>query len=293
MKILLTGASGFVGGHLAPRLVEAGHSLVCGVRGSSGYEPPPGARRIELDLARPLETATLPEADAVVHLAQANVRFPEGAQELYSVNTASTLELLEHARRTGAQRFVYASSASVYGFGDRPFVEDDALAGRDFYGATKIGAEALVRAYGGLLTTAVLRLVVPYGPGQQARMIPGLIGRVRAGTPVTLNAGGRPRMNPLYIDDVVRAVLGVLELEDAAVLNVAGDEPVTVRELAEQIGAVVGREPIFEDGEGDVPGDIVADTSRLHELLDIRPLVPLAEGLRRTAEASVATVPTG
>jgi nucleoside-diphosphate-sugar epimerase len=293
MRILLTGASGFVGGHLAPRLVEGGHEVLCAVRGSSGYEPPSGARRIEIDLARPLEAATLPEVDAVVHLAQASVRFPDDARELHRVNTASTLELLDHARRTGAQRFVYASSASVYGFGDRPFAEDDPLAGRDFYAATKIGAEALVRGYDDFLTTAVLRLVVPYGPGQQARMIPGLIGRVRAGTPVTLNAGGRPRMNPLYIDDVVRTVVGVLELDDPTVLNIAGDEPVTVKELAEQIGAVVGREPVFEEGEGDVPGDIVADTSRLHELLDLRPLVPLADGLRRTAETSVATVPAG
>jgi UDP-glucose 4-epimerase len=288
MRILLTGASGFVGGHLAPRLVEAGHYLICAVRASSGYEPPAGARLIEVDLARPLDRAALPEVDAVVHLAQANARFPDGARELYGVNTASTLDLLDHARQTGAQRFVYASSASVYGFGDRPFVEDDPLAGRDFYAVTKINAEGLVQAYGDFLTTAVLRLVVPYGPGQQARMIPGLIGRVREGTPVNLNAGGRPRMNPFYIEDVVRTLLGVLELNEGAVLNVAGDEPATVRELAELIGAAVGREPIFEEGEGNVPGDIVADTSRLHELLDLRPLVPLAEGLRLTAEAVVA-----
>jgi len=91
-------------------------------------------------------------------------------------------------------------------------------------------------------------------------------------------------MNPLYIDDVVRALLGVLELDESVALNVAGDEPVTVRELAELIGSVVGREPVFEEGEGKVPGDLVVDTSRLHELLDLRPLVSLEEGLRRTAE---------
>jgi nucleoside-diphosphate-sugar epimerase len=288
MRILLTGASGFVGGHLAPRLVEAGHDLVCAARGSSSYEPPAGARLIELDLARPLDPGTLPEVDAVVHLAQANARFPDGARELHGVNTASTLDLLDHAREAGAKRFVYASSASVYGFGDRPFKEDDPLAGRDFYAITKINAENLVQAYGDFLTTAVLRLVVPYGPGQEARMIPGLIGRVREGTPVSLNAGGRPRMNPLYIDDVVRALLGVLELDESVVLNVAGDDAVTIRELAELIGEAVGREPVFEEGDGTAPGDIVADTSRLHQLLDLRPLVPLAEGLRQTAESVTA-----
>ncbi len=282
MKILLTGASGFVGGHLAPAPLDAGHDVVCVAR-DPAYQPPEGADRVVLDLAQPFDSASVPETDAVVHLAQANVRFPEGAQELYRVNTASTLELLEHARRTGARRFLYASSASVYGFGERPFSENDPLRGDDFYATTKIGGEALVRAYRDFLLTAVLRLVVPYGPGQQGRMIPGLIARIREGAPVTLNSGGRPRMNPLYVDDVVRTVLAVLELDEQCVLNVAGDEPVTVRELAEAIGRIVGREPVFENGAGDVPGDLVADTAKLHKLLGRASLVPLEDGLRQAA----------
>ena len=103
---------------------------------------------------------------------------------------------------------------------------------------------------------------------------------------MTLNDGGRPRMNPLYIDDVVRVVLAVLELDRSVVLNVAGDEAVSIKELAETIGRVVGREPRFDEGSAPAPGDLVADTTRLHELFDLRPLVPLEEGLRRTLGAS-------
>ena len=286
MRILLVGASGFVGGHLAPRLVEAGHDLICAVRASSDYTPPEGATRIELDLSRQLEPDALPAVDAVLHFAQANVRFPEGARELDRVNAASVVELLDHARETGATRFVYASSASVYGFGDDPFAEDAPLAGNDFYAATKIAAEKLVGAYDELLTTAILRLVVPYGPGQAGRMVPAVANRVASGEPVTLNDGGRPRMNPLYVDDLARVVLGVLELDRSAVLNVAGDEAVSIKELAETIGRVVGREPQFENGSAAAPGDLVASTTRLHELFDLRPLVPLEEGLRRTLAAS-------
>jgi nucleoside-diphosphate-sugar epimerase len=282
LRILLIGASGFVGGHLAPRLVEAGHDLVCGVRASSDYTPPEGAEWIELDLDRPLDPGTLPSVDAVLHFAQANVGFPKGARELNRVNVASVVELLDHARESGATRFVYASSASIYGFGDEPFAEDAPLAGSDFYAATKIAAERLVGAYDGLLTTAILRLVVPYGPGQAGRMIPAVANRVASGEPVTLNDGGRPRMNPLYVDDLAQVVLGVLELDRSVVLNVAGDEAVSIKELAETIGRVVGREPRFEDGSASAPGDLVADTTRLHELFDLRPLVPLEEGLRRT-----------
>jgi nucleoside-diphosphate-sugar epimerase len=283
MKILLTGASGFVGRRLGPALLDAGHEVIFAAR-DPAYIAPGGAETVELDLSQPLDSASLPEIDTIIHLAQANVRFPEDAPELYRVNTISTLELLDYARRIGAQRFVYTSSASVYGFGERPFSEDDPLGGQDFYAMTKIASEALIATYREFLTTAVLRLVVPYGPGQQARMVPGLISRVREGAPVTLNDGGRPRMNPLFVDDVVRAMLAVLEIDQHSVLNIAGDEAVTIKEIAETIGRVLGREAVFENGAGKVAGDLVADTTRMHEVLDLGPRVQLEEGLRRTAE---------
>jgi nucleoside-diphosphate-sugar epimerase len=112
-------------------------------------------------------------------------------------------------------------------------------------------------------------------------MIPGVIGRVRDGRPVTLNDGGRPRMNPIYVSDAVRAVVGALELEGSQVLNLAGEEPVTIRELATLAGEALGQEPVFEDGAGAVAGDLVADTARLHELLELGETVGMEEGIRR------------
>jgi UDP-glucose 4-epimerase len=278
---------------LLPMLAADGHEVTCVVRNPAGLRAPAGAEWVQADLGRPLEPAWLPEVDAVIHLAQANARFPDGAGELFGVNTASTLELLEHARRCGAGRFVYASSGSVYGLGERPFREDDSLGGQDFYATTKVGAEALVRTYREFMATVVLRLVAPYGPGQRGRMIPGLVSRVAEGRPVTLNDGGRPRMNPLFVEDVCRSVLGLLELDGHHVLNVGGDEPASVKELAGLIGRLLGKEPMFEPGDVTIPGDLVVDTSRLHELLELRPLVSLEEGLRRTIDASVVAATAG
>jgi nucleoside-diphosphate-sugar epimerase len=264
-------------------MVDAGHDLVCAVRNPDAYAAPAGAAVLDLDLASPLPD-TLPEVDAVVHLAQANVRFPDGATELFRVNTAATQELLDHARRVGAERFVYASTGSVYGFGDRPFNETDPVVQHDFYAVTKIAGEHLVGAYGEYLNTVVLRLFAPYGPGQNGRLIPGVIGRVREGRPVTLNDGGRPRMNPLYVDDVVRAFTGALELEGHHVLNVAGDEVVGIGDLAELAAQAVGRSPVLEDGTNAASGDLIGDTTRLHQVLDLRPLVSLEDGVRQTAQ---------
>jgi UDP-glucose 4-epimerase len=282
MRVLLTGASGFLGGYLAPELVAAGHEVTALVRDPASYDAPGGVTTLEADLE---VLGELPEADAVAHLAQANVSFPDGAETLYRVNTVSTLQLLEQARRCGAQRFVYASSASVYGFGERPFREDDSAEFDNFYAVTKRNAERLVAAYGGFFGTAILRLVAPYGPGQSGRMIPAVIGRVRDGQPVTLNGGGRPRMNPIYVEDAARAFVEALELDGNHLVNVAGQDVVGIDDIARIAGEALGREPVFEDGSADAPGDVVADTARFRELFGLDNTVGIDEGIRRTVTA--------
>jgi UDP-glucose 4-epimerase len=281
MRVLLTGASGFVGGYLASALVSAGHDVHALVRHPSAYDAPDGVTLLGADLER-LDSDALPRVDAIAHFAQANVPFPDEAGTLYAVNTASTLVLLEHARKCRAQRFLYASSASVYGFGERPFTETDPVSAHDFYATTKINSEQLVGTYGGFFGTAVFRLVAPYGPGQRGRMIPGVIGRVREGRPVTLSGGGRPRMNPIYVADAVRAAVAALELEGNHVVNVAGEEVVGIREIATIAGEALGLEPLFEASESSVTGDLIVDIARMKKSLAPDPLISFHEGLRRT-----------
>jgi len=280
----VTGASGFVAQHLIPTLA-ATHDVYALTH--DGARAPEGARveTLVIDLRR-VEDVSLPAVDAIVHLAQANVPFPDGALDLFSVNTASTVTLLDHARRCGATRFIYASSASVYGFGQRPWTEDDDIAATDFYSATKIASERLIQAYGDMLPTTIMRLVAPYGPGQRNRMIPRIIDNVRAGRPITLNQDGRPRMNPIFVDDVGRVVGAALESGGSQLLNVAGDEAVSIRELAEAVGRAVDREPAFEDGDNAAPGDIVCENDRMRAALSLDRLTPLEEGLARAAAAS-------
>ena len=286
MRVLVTGAAGFIGGHLVPALADSGHDVHAVVRDASVYDAPDGVKALEADLSRPLEAASLPEVDAVVHLAQANVPFPDSAVELYRVNTVATQELLDHARRVSARLFLYASSGSVYGLGDHAFSEDEELPIADFYATTKINAEQVVATYREFFATVALRFFMPYGPGQRGRLIPALIDRVRDGRAVTLNDGGRPRGNPIYVEDVVQALEAALELEGHHTVNVGGDEIVSIADLARLIGDAVGREPVFEEGSGGAAGDVVGDTTRMHELFSLRPFVSLSEGLRETVRAS-------
>jgi nucleoside-diphosphate-sugar epimerase len=121
-------------------------------------------------------------------------------------------------------------------------------------------------------------------------MIPRLIGSVLDGRPITLNAGGRPRMNPIYVGDVVRVVEAALVSEGDQLLNVGGDDAASILELGEEIGRAVGKEPIFEQGIGSAPGDIVCDNRRMHEQLEISDPVGLRNGLAQTAAALRASV---
>ena len=283
MRVLVAGATGFVASHLVPALADEGHEVLALGHDVRRIPFADGVTPVEADLrATPPE---VPRPDAVVQLAQANVPFPEGADDLFRVNTAGTYALLELARRAGARSFVYASSGSVYGYADGRLREDDPCRARDFYSATKLASESLVRSYEPFFATAILRPFAPYGPGQQRRLVAGLIDRVRAGRPVTLNDGGRPRITPVFVGDVVRVVIAALAGHGHHTVNVAGDEVVDIRELALLIGETVGREPAFEQSSDPAPGDLIGDNTRMHELYDVAPLVPLAEGLRLTVQA--------
>jgi nucleoside-diphosphate-sugar epimerase len=278
MRVLVTGATGFVASHLVPALARDGHEVIA--LGHDRARLPDGVEQVEADLRT---ARRFPDADAIVHLAQANVLFPDGADDLFAVNTASTAALLEHARRCGASHFVFTSSASIYGFGDHPFAEDDMPRAVDFYSATKLASERLVGAYAEVLATTALRLVAPFGAGQRGRLIATLAERVREGRPITLNDGGRPRMNPVHVSDVVETIAQALQRDAPALLNVAGDDVVSIRELGELLGELQGVEPTFESG-GSAPGDLVAANERLHEFLG-RPPLPLRAGLERTLHA--------
>jgi UDP-glucose 4-epimerase len=285
MRIVVTGVSGFIGSFLAPALADDGHDVLALARRPESVAVRDGVTPIECDLTRPLDL-DLGSVDAIVHLAQANVRLPEGARELFAVNTYGTHELLDWGRRQGVARFVFASSGSVYGLGEGIVDEDTPRRANDLYAVTKRAAEQLVESYADeYASTSILRPFAPYGPGQQSRLIPGLIRRVRAGEPVTLTDGGRPRMTPMFVDDTVRAFATALALDGHHVVNVAGDEVVSIAELATAIADALGAEPVFEERSGS-PGDLMADNTRMHELLGLGALVPLAEGIPATALAA-------
>ena len=287
MRVLVTGAGGFIGRRLVSHLA-AHHEVFSLVRDAPRPTAVDAGAVIAADLAKPLKPHRLPSrVEVIVHLAQAHAAFPDGANELFAVNTHATQQLLDFGRRTGARRFVLASTGDVYGWRIGPSKETDLLAPQSYYGVTKVAAESLVVAYANCLQACTLRLFHPYGPGQTARIVPMLMNRIQQRQAISLHNDDRPRMTPIYIDDVIVAIERTLQSPYAGVINVAGDTVVSVRELAARLGRLLATGPIFQPS-GEASSDRIGDNSLMKGILGEWTMVPLDEGLRRTLAAEGA-----
>lgn len=282
-SILITGASGLLGREVARKLAPANE--VHAVVRREPLEPVPGVRYLQLDLSADLDTDRLPgRVDAVVHLAQSERfrEFPEQAMDVFRVNVASTAMLLDHARRVGASRFIYASSGGVYEAGRQPYHERSPLAAPGqlgYYLGSKLSGEMLAQCYSSSMHVSVLRFFFIYGAGQHRSMlIPRLVDNIREGRPVTIQGEQGLRLNPVHVGDAGQAVLGALDQDAGGVFNVAGPEVMSLRELCRTIEAQVGRPVVFDHQDG-TPTGMVADISAMRERLCV-PATPFAVGLR-------------
>jgi nucleoside-diphosphate-sugar epimerase len=121
----------------------------------------------------------------------------------------------------------------------------------------------------------------PYGSDQSNRLIPNLADRLRRQETIRLNKDDRPRLTPIYIDDVVTAILRAMDSAYCGTVNIAGDRVVSVRELAEEIGSALNSKPEFEES-GKESGDMMGDNSLMKQVLGVWPLIRLSEGVSRT-----------
>jgi nucleoside-diphosphate-sugar epimerase len=278
MKIIITGASGFIGQRLVSALSRE-HKIYAMVHKSMSNIQKECCSIIFSDLSKKLDIKTLPKrVDIIIHLAQANVSLPEDSGELFSVNTVSTLQLLDYGSGVGMKYFILASSGDVYGgrFGESK--ESDAVRPVTLYGISKFASEQLLSNYPGNFKACILRLFHPYGPEQKNRLIPKIINSVLEKRPIQINRGGRPRISPLYIDDVVTAFSRIIENPYPGIMNLSGDEIVSVRELAGLVGRITNSKITFENNNKDA-GDYIGNNKLMKSVVGNMTLVNLEKGL--------------
>lgn len=290
MDILITGASGLIGIPTVQRLSQVNRVYAL-VRHAPAQPVMPNVSWLTCNLAQGWDIASFPKhIDVVIHLAQSRHfrDFPVAAIDILAVNVASTLRLLDYARQAGARQFIYASSGGGYGSGPRPFTESDVFQANDqlnFYLMTKAYGETLVKKYAAFFLTTILRPFFVYGVAQHPQMLmPRLIRSVQDEQPIRLAGSSGIRINPIYNLDVVEVLERCLALQQSCTLNVAGSEILSMRQIGDIIGNVLGKMAQFiidPEGEGDILGDIC----RLEELLGYRPRVSLHAGIAHICQA--------
>ncbi|MDW7729096.1 MAG: NAD-dependent epimerase/dehydratase family protein [Bacillota bacterium] len=305
---LVTGAAGFIGSHLARRLVDGG-SRVIGIdcftdyydrslkeKNIEGLKESPLFELIEADIA---DIGSLGLEDAGIELifhqaAQAGVRASWGGEFAHYThhNVLGTQRLLEWARRVKLQRFVYASSSSVYGNSDKlPMNEADLPKPMSPYGVTKLAAEHLCNLYhqNFNVPSVSLRYFTVYGPGQRPDMaFNRFIRAILAGEELVIYGNGEQTRDFTFIDDIVNANLAAAASRGVCgwVYNIGGGSRISVNGVLEILGHLSGKKVKVrhEPVQAGDPPHTYADTSRARGELGFMPQGSLEEGLQKMIE---------
>lgn len=302
--ILITGGAGFIGSHLAEKLLNDGHRVVVLDNFNDYYDPQIKRKNIEFIASN--DDFSLHEADildfdfldnlfqehtiqTIVHLAaRAGVRPSIQEPLLYQkVNVEGTTNLLEIAKRYQVSRFIFASSSSVYGENKKlPFSEDDSVDNPiSPYAATKKAGELICYTYHHLykLPVTCLRFFTVYGPRQRPDMAIHKFTRwIHNGHKITMFGDGSSQRDYTYISDIVDGICkSIKHCTDYHIYNLGESKTIELHRLISLIAQALGKEPIIERlpmQPGDVP-ITYADISRPMKEIGYQPGVNIEQGI--------------
>lgn len=252
-RVMVTGANGLLGEALTRRLLDENYEVFGLVREKTDLVALKNYHEIELNLLLEFNSEKLPkEIDTIVHLAQSPEfkNFPNSADKIFTVNTLSTMKLLDYARQTDVKNFIYASSGAVYESSNELISEQSKLieiGSSNFYAVTKLASEYLIGTYKNLINTTILRFFFIYGPGQDSQMLfPTLATRIREGVPITLNGPEGIRINPIHVMDATKRVHEFIKSEKAGTFNISGRQSVTIKDICDLMASELKLKPRYE-----------------------------------------------
>ena len=279
--VLITGCNGLIGDVLIEQLIGDKELQLYGISRSINTK----VSTIELDLSTNWPDNILPKKiDVVIHLAQSEKfrDFPESADEVFHVNTLSTLNLLEYARKAGAKKFIYASSGGLYGNSDMAFTEESPLQPNNdlgFYLSTKFSSELLVGNYESFFDINILRFFFVYGEKQQKNMlIPRLIDSVKTLEAINIQGTEGIKINPVYVEDAANAIIKIINKQGSYNFNIGGSEIISIRNISEIIGKQLNIKPVFEYQNIDAK-NLIGDISKLKTLFT--PTITIEKGIKK------------
>jgi len=285
LKIIVTGGTGFVGYNLASRLIGMGHEVfVTGSPDEAGI--PEGARLVGWAAAGAMEF------DACMHQAANNDTMEGDLQKVMRANVFEPARLFNSLASKGCRKFVYASSAAVYGNGPAPYRESQEAKPLNPYAVSKLAFEEFAADFARETASSVigLRYCNVYGPGEshkgrRSSMILQLRNQMASGSRPRIFRDGEQRRDWVYVDDAVEANVAGLESDKSGVFNVAGGRAVTFNYMVEVINRCMGTELEPEyidcDFKDRFQTNTECDISEAQKVLGWRPSLTFEEGVEQ------------
>ncbi len=306
-KVLVTGAGGFIGSHLAERLVRMGASVTAFIRynsrgdlGSLNFVSGDLLPEIKIkmgDLKDPYAVQkAVSKQEIVFHLA-ALIGIPYSyvhPVDYVQTNVLGTAYMLNAGLQEGIEKFIHTSTSEVYGTARYvPIDEEHPLQGQSPYSASKIGADQLAESYfrSFQLPVAIIRPFNTYGPRQPARaIIPTIISQSLKFDKIKLGSL-TPTRDLTYVEDIVEAFIKVAETKGSVgeVINIGSSREISIGDLVEKIFKTIGKKPDIDTDQARIRPELseverlMANTGKAERILKWSPQVSLDEGLLKTS----------
>jgi nucleoside-diphosphate-sugar epimerase len=281
-RVLITGASGFIGRHLAASFAATQNYQVLALHRSASPPAVSASRPIQwirCDLARGLDN--VPASDVIIHAAAAhpNARPVSGLTDYIDVNVLGTLRLMEYARRVGARFAFNLSTVSLYG--DVPggeLTEKTPFFCPTMYGASKYAAELIIREFSDVCASLSVRLPGVVGPGYFTPWIGRVLSKALKGELISIFNPAAKFNNIVDVEELARLTAHILDLrpEGADVVNLGASEPSTIEEVVRRIVELTKSRSVVEN-RTEARGSFSIDITKLRERFSFTPQRTLAQ----------------
>jgi len=286
-RILITGGSGCLGAKFVEKYSDK-FDISQITRKNTKNEK----QNFVIDLSQNWSENSLPkEIDVLILLAQERnyKNFPENAKDIFMVNVFSIFKLLEYARINGIKKVIYASTGGLYDNTMESITEESKIrntSNLSLYFSTKIAAESLIGSYRPFFDVVIIRPFFIYGENQNLNsLFYNLKNRLINNIPIDLQGEDGIKINPIYSGDAAAVLYNVVNSSHTGYINLAGNEIVTMRELATDMGSIIGKKPIFKIIEKN--SDLIADISLVKKIMPNHQWTSLHTGLLMWLESSV------